>query len=327
MKSPDKRYLELLGREYPNAESVAAEMIRLSALRSQPKGTEYFFSDLHGEYESFSRLLRSASGMIRAKIDLVFDKTLMSSERAKLADLIYSPRETIKEMTKNGTIDDEWRSLTLYRLILLSEEVSAKYTRAEVRKKMPASFAPILDELLNVTDDLDKDYYYTELISSILSTGIADAFIVAMCGLIQKLMIDRLHIIGDIFDRGPRADRIMDELQQIEHVDFEWGNHDISWMGAVSGNTALVANVIRIALGYNSYDVLEDGYGLNLRPLSVFASEVYKDDPATEFYPHTLDDVVYDRVEYSLTAKMHKAIAVIQLKLEGHLYSGSSLYV
>ena len=319
MKSPDKRYLELLGREYPNAESVAAEMIRLSALRSQPKGTEYFFSDLHGEYESFSRLLRSASGMIRAKIDLVFDKTLMSSERAKLADLIYSPRETIKEMTKNGTIDDEWRSLTLYRLILLSEEVSAKYTRAEVRKKMPASFAPILDELLNVTDDLDKDYYYTELISSILSTGIADAFIVAMCGLIQKLMIDRLHIIGDIFDRGPRADRIMDELQQIEHVDFEWGNHDISWMGAVSGNTALVANVIRIALGYNSYDVLEDGYGLNLRPLSVFASEVYKDDPATEFYPHTLDDVVYDRVEYSLTAKMHKAIAVIQLKLEGQL--------
>ncbi len=319
MNNTDIRYLTLLSREYPTAEAAAAEMIRLSALRSLPKGTEYFFSDLHGEYESFSRLLRSASGMIRAKIDLVFEKTLSSAERGRLAELIYTPEEILRGMVQAGTIDDEWRSLTLYRLILVSEAVSAKYTRAEVRKKMPAAFGTILDELLNVTDDVDKEYYYAELISSILSTGIADDFIAALCAMIRRLSVDRLHIIGDVFDRGPRADRIMDELMTYEHTDFEWGNHDISWMGAASGCRALIANVVRIALGYNSYDVLEDGYGLNLRPLSVFAERVYGSDPCTAFYPHTLDDVMYDTVEYSLTAKMHKAIAVIQLKLEGQL--------
>jgi len=321
MKEPtaSEKYLHLLAREYPSAESAAAEMIRLSALRSLPKGTEYFFSDLHGEYESFSRLLRSASGMIRAKIDLVFEKTLSSAERGRLAELIYTPEEILRGMVQDGTIDDEWRSLTLYRLILVSEAVSAKYTRAEVRKKMPAAFGTILDELLNVTDDVDKEYYYTELISSILSTGIADDFIAALCSMIRRLSVDRLHIIGDVFDRGPRADRIMDELMACEHVDFEWGNHDISWMGAASGCRALIANVVRIALGYNSYDILEDGYGLNLRPLSVFAERVYAADPCAAFYPHTLDDVMYDTVEYSLTAKMHKAITVIQLKLEGQL--------
>ena len=319
MNNTDIRYLTLLSREYPTAEAAAAEMIRLSALRSLPKGTEYFFSDLHGEYESFSRLLRSASGMIRAKIDLVFEKTLSSAERGCLAELIYTPEEILRGMIQTGTIDDEWRSLTLYRLILVSEAVSAKYTRAEVRKKMPSAFGTILDELLNVTDDVDKEYYYTELISSILSTGIADDFIAALCAMIRRLSVNRLHIIGDVFDRGPRADRIMDELIASEHVDFEWGNHDISWMGAASGCRALIANVVRIALGYNSYDVLEDGYGLNLRPLSVFAERVYGADPCAEFYPHTLDDIVYDTVEYSLTAKMHKAITVIQLKLEGRL--------
>ena len=319
MNNTDIRYLTLLSREYPTAEAAAAEMIRLSALRSLPKGTEYFFSDLHGEYESFSRLLRSASGMIRAKIDLVFEKTLSSAERGCLAELIYTPEEILRGMIQTGTIDDEWRSLTLYRLILVSEAVSAKYTRAEVRKKMPSAFGTILDELLNVTDDVDKEYYYTELISSILSTGIADDFIAALCAMIRRLSVNRLHIIGDVFDRGPRADRIMDELIASEHVDFEWGDHDISWMGAASGCRALIANVVRIALGYNSYDVLEDGYGLNLRPLSVFAERVYGADPCAEFYPHTLDDIVYDTVEYSLTAKMHKAITVIQLKLEGRL--------
>ncbi|MBQ3590535.1 MAG: fructose-bisphosphatase class III, partial [Clostridia bacterium] len=177
----------------------------------------------------------------------------------------------------------------------------------------------ILDELLNVTDDVDKDFYYDEIIASILDTGIAEEFIISTCSLIRTLTIDRLHIIGDIFDRGPRADKIMNELMGFTHIDIQWGNHDISWMGAASGNTALIANVIRIALSYNSYDVLEDGYGLNLRPLSIFAAEVYGDDPCTGFMPHTLDDVVYDSVDAELTAKMHKAIAVIQCKLEGQL--------
>jgi len=319
MNKPDIRYLELLSRDYPTIEAVASEMINLSAMRSLPKGTEYFFSDLHGEYESFLRLLRSASGMIKSKIDLIFEKSISSAERSALAMLIYYPEREIKKLLTKGLLDDEWRSLTIYRLILVCESVSAKYTRSEVRSKMPKSFDYILDELLNVTDDVDREYYYSEIIDSILETGIADEFIIAVCSLIRALTIDRLHIIGDIFDRGPRADRIMDELMTIGHVDVQWGNHDISWMGAASGNTALIANVIRIALGYNSYDVLEDGYGLNLRPLSIFATETYRDDPCTLFYPHTLDDIVYDSVEHSLTAKMHKAIAVIQFKLEGQL--------
>ncbi|MBQ4354349.1 MAG: fructose-1,6-bisphosphatase [Clostridia bacterium] len=319
MTNPDIRYLELLSRDYPTVEAVASEMINLSAQRSLPKGTEYFFSDLHGEYESFLRLLRSASGMIKSKIDLIFEKSISSAERAHLALLIYYPEREIKQLMSEGLLDDEWRSLTIYRLILVCESVSAKYTRAKVRAKMPKSFDYILDELLNVTDDVGREYYYAEIIASILETGIADEFIVAVCSLIRALTIDRLHIIGDIFDRGPRADRIMDELMTFEHIDVQWGNHDISWMGAAAGNTTLIANVIRIALGYNSYDVLEDGYGLNLRPLSIFATETYRDDPCTLFYPHTLDDIVYDSVEHSLTAKMHKAMAVIQFKLEGQL--------
>lgn len=317
---PDRRYLELLSRDYPNIEAVAAEIINLSALRSLPKGTEYFFSDLHGEYDSFLRLLRSASGMIKAKIDLIFEKSISSNDRNLLATLIYYPEREIKLLAQENELDDEWRRITIYRLLLVCEAVSAKYTREAVRSKMPGThFDYILDELLNVTDDINRDYYFDEIISSILDTGIADEFITAVCSLIRSLTIDRLHIIGDIFDRGPRADKIMDELMTFDHIDVEWGNHDISWMGAASGNTTLIANVIRIALGYNSYDVLEDGYGLNLRPLSVFASEVYADDPCTRFYPHTLDDVVYDSVDLSLTAKMHKAIAVIQFKLEGQL--------
>ncbi|MBQ4097195.1 MAG: fructose-1,6-bisphosphatase [Clostridia bacterium] len=315
----DKRYLELLSRDYPTIEAVASEMINLSARRSLPKGTEYFFSDLHGEYEAFLKLLRSASGMIKAKIDLIFEKSISSAERGALATLIYYPEEEIKKLTQSGCLDDEWRRITIYRLIIVCETVSAKYTREKVRSKMPKSFDYILDELLNVTDDINKEYYYAEIIESILDTGIAEEFIIAVCSLIRSLTIDRLHIIGDIFDRGPRADKIIDELMTLGHVDVQWGNHDISWMGAASGNTALVANVIRVALAYNSYDILEDGYGLNLRPLSIFASETYRNDPCTLFYPHTLDDVIYDSVEHSLTAKMHKAIAVIQFKLEGQL--------
>lgn len=315
----DLHFLELLARNYPSVESAASEVINLCAERSLPKGTEYFFSDLHGEYESFLRLIRSASGMIRSKIDLIFEKSIPASERNRLAMLIYYPESEIKKLHLSGEMNDEWCSIVIYRLILVCESVSAKYTRAEVREKMPQSFAYILDELLNVTDDINREYYYSEIISAILETGIAEDFIVAVCSLIRSLTINRLHIIGDIFDRGPRADKIMDELMTFSHIDIQWGNHDISWMGAAAGNTALIANVIRIALGYNSFDVLEDGYGLNLRPLSVFASEVYRDDPCIYFYPHTLDDVVYDSIEHSLTAKMHKAISVIQFKLEGQL--------
>lgn len=313
------KYLQLLAKEYPTLDSVASEMVNLSAIRSLPKGTEYFFSDLHGEYESFLHMLRSASGMIRKKIDLVFAKTVESAEREKLAALIYYPEKEIKRMTLENLITDEWRRLTIYRLILICEAVSAKYTRSRIRKLAPDGLVYILDELLNVTDDINKDFYYDEIINTIIDTEISESFIASLCNLIQALAIDRLHIIGDIFDRGPRADIIMNELLRRDDVDIQWGNHDISWMGAASGNAALAANVIRISMRYNSFDLLEDGYGLNLRALAVFASEVYKNDECLLFYPNMLDDNIYDPVDTKLAARMHKAITIIQLKLEGQL--------
>ncbi len=315
----EQKYLKLLAKEYPTIDSVASEMVNLSAIRSLPKGTEYFFSDLHGEYESFLHMLKSASGMIKIKIDLVFGKTVSKAERENLANLIYYPEKEIKNLKARHLLTDEWKRLSIYRLILVCETVSAKYTRSRVRKRVPKDLVYILDELLNVTDDVNKDFYYEEIINTIIDTGIDESFIISICRLIQSLAIDKLHIIGDIYDRGPRADIIMEELMSMHDVDIQWGNHDISWMGAASGNTALIANVIRISMRYNNFDILEDGYGLNLRALAVFAGEVYKDDECSMYAPNTLDDNIYDPVDSELVAKMHKAITVIQLKLEGQL--------
>lgn len=315
----DNKYLTLLAKEFPTIDSAVSEIVNLSAIRSLPKGTEYFFSDIHGEYEAFLHMLKSASGMIKNKIDITLGKTVSSAEREALAYLIYYPDKQLKNLRIRGGLSDEWRRLTIYRLILVCEAVSAKYTRSRVRKRIPRDMVYILDELLNVTDDVVKEYYYDEIITTILDTGIADRFIKSLCELIQSLAIDKLHIIGDIYDRGPRADIILDELMKMHDVDIQWGNHDISWMGAASGNRALIANVIRISMRYNNFDVLEDGYGLNLRALAVFAGEFYKDDDCAQFMPHTLDDNIYDPVDAKLVAKMHKAITVIQLKLEGQL--------
>ena len=315
----DIKYLKLLSKEYPNINSAASEIINLSAIRSLPKGTEYFFSDIHGEYEAFLHMLKSASGMIKIKIDLVLGKTVSSSEREELANLIYYPDKEIKKLKKSDKFTDEWKRISIYRLILVLEAVSAKYTRSRVRKRIPKDMVYILDELLNVTDDVNKEYYYDKIISTIIDTDIAEYFIISLCKSIQSLSIDKLHIIGDIFDRGPRADIIIDELMNVKDVDIQWGNHDISWMGAASGNLALIANVIRISMRYNNFDLLEDGYGLNLRALAVFAEETYKDDDCEIFFPSTLDDNVYDPVDTKLVAKMHKAITVIQLKLESQL--------
>ncbi len=315
----DKKYLTLLAKKFPTIDSAVSEIVNLSAIRSLPKGTEYFFSDIHGEYEAFLHMLKSASGMIKNKIDIMLGKTVPSAEREELAFLIYYPDKKLKELYHQGKLTDEWYRITIYRLILVCEAVSAKYTRSRVRKRTPKDMVYILDELLNVTDDVVKEYYYDEIIKTILDTEIADRFIKSICELIQSLAIDNLHIIGDIYDRGARADIIMDELMKIHDVDIQWGNHDISWMGAASGNWALIANVIRISMRYNNFDVLEDGYGLNLRALAVFAGETYKDDNCALFAPQTLDDNIYDPVDTGLVAKMHKAITVIQLKLEGQL--------
>ena len=315
----DIKYLRLLAKEYPTIESAASEIINLSAIRSLPKGTEYFFSDIHGEYEAFLHILRSASGMIKIKTDLVLGKTVSAHDREQLTKLIYYPEKEISRLANSGELSDEWKRLCIYRLILVCETVSAKYTRSRIRKRIPEDMVYILDELLNVTEDVNKDYYYDEIISAIISTGIAETFIISLCKLIQSVCIDKLHIIGDIFDRGPRADIILDELMKMHDVDIQWGNHDISWMGAAAGNPALIANVIRIAMRYNNFDVLEDGYGLNLRALAVFAAETYENDECALYMPNALDDNIYDPVDLRLAAKMHKAITVIQLKLEGQI--------
>jgi len=314
----DYPYLKLLSRDYPTIQTAAAEAIRLQAIMSLPKGTEFFFSDLHGEHEAFIHLLRSASGFIRNKIDDLFTKSVSKSERVALSNLIYYPEKELERIDLEGQDLLDWCRITVYRLLEVSKTVSAKYTRHQVRKKLPPQFAAIMDELLHV-DSASKAQFYEAGVRSIVETGMMKDFISSLCVLIQQLAIDKLHIIGDIFDRGPRADAIMNALIDFHDVDVQWGNHDILWMGAAAGSLACMANVIRLGISYNSFDVLEDGYGINLRPLSVFAAQVYRDDPCRIFAPHILDENKYDPVDVHLAAKMHKAMAVIQFKLEGQL--------
>ena len=312
--------LKLLSREYPTIKAASSEIINLTAIRGLPKGTEYFFSDLHGEHEAFIHLLRSSSGIIREKIKETFGYIIPEEEQVELANLIYYPDQVLNQIGASGKDTDDWKRINIYRLVQICKEVSSKYTRSKVRKKLPPEFAYIIDELIHVDYNADnKRVYYSEIIRSIIDIDVADKFIIALCELIQNLTVDNLHIIGDIFDRGPRADLIMNELMHFHDVDVQWGNHDISWMGAATGNLACICNVLRIAISYNSFDVLEDGYGINLRPLSMFAASTYRDDECARFVPHILDQNIYDAVDPGLAAKMHKAIAVIQLKVEGQI--------
>ena len=316
----DLAYLKLLSREYPNIRAAASDIINLQAICGLPKGTEYFFSDLHGEHEAFIYLLRSSSGIIREKIRETFGHIISEEDEVRLANLIYYPEKMINQIKQADEYTEDWQKTAVYRLVQICREVSSKYTRSKVRKKMPKEFSSVIDELLYVdnTDD-NKTEYYSELINTLIDVRVADSFIVAICSLIRNLTIDNLHILGDIFDRGPRPDIILEELMHFHDVDIQWGNHDISWMGAATGNRACICNVLRMALGYNGFDVLEDGYGINLRPLSMFAERVYRDDPCTCFLPQILDKNIYDAVDPKLAAKMHKAIAVLQYKEEGQI--------
>lgn len=316
----DLAYLKLLSREYPNIRAAASDIINLQAICGLPKGTEYFFSDLHGEHEAFIYLLRSSSGIIREKIRETFGHIISEEDEVRLANLIYYPEKMINQIKQSNEYTEDWQKTAVYRLVQICREVSSKYTRSKVRKKMPKEFSGVIDELLYVdnTDD-NKTEYYSELINTLIDVRVADSFIVAICSLIRSLTIDNLHILGDIFDRGPRPDIILEELMHFHDVDIQWGNHDISWMGAATGNRACICNVLRMALGYNGFDVLEDGYGINLRPLSMFAERVYRDDPCTCFLPQILDKNIYDAVDPKLAAKMHKAIAVLQYKEEGQI--------
>ena len=313
----DLDYLRLLAKSFPSANKTAAEVINLRAICALPKGTEYFFSDLHGESEAFIFLLRSASGVIRAKIAELFTE-LSNDEQLRLANLVYYPRESFQEKGNDRLKDMNLQKAVLHYLSVLCLKVASKYTRSKVRKKLPKEFAYAIEELLYPGEE-DTNLYHKEILEGIVEVGRGKEFIIALCELIQNLSIDCLHIIGDIYDRGARPDRIMEELLAFHDVDIQWGNHDVDWMGASSGNPACIANVLRIAISYNNFDMLEDGYGINIRPLSMLAQEIYGEDPCTFFYPHLWDENVADSVEPALAAKMCKMISVIQWKEEGQL--------
>ncbi|MCI9063211.1 MAG: fructose-1,6-bisphosphatase [Clostridia bacterium] len=315
-----KKYLQLLSKEYKNIDEVTEEIINLQAIANLPKGTEVFLSDIHGEYEPFEHILNNGAGIIRNKIDNVLENYTTESERNTLATLIYYPEEKLKLIKKEIKNLDEWYGITLYRLVEVARKVSSKYTRSKVRKATKKGFGYIIDELLHSQgDERDKDRYYKEIIKSIVELNQADQFIIAISDLIKCMAIDHLHIIGDIFDRGRRPDLVMERLMNYHSLDIQWGNHDILWMGAACGNKINIANVIRICARYNNIDLLEDRYGINMRPLSTFAIETYKDDDCLEFLPKVFYYNKYENGNQSNIAKIHKAITIIQFKLEGQM--------
>ncbi len=320
-------YLELLSKDYPTIRAVSTEIINLQAILNLPKGTEHFVSDLHGEHEAFLHVLKNASGVIKTKIDGLYSTTVTEKDRKMLATIVYYPRQKLYFLKQNGMLHKEWYTLTLYRLVELCRTVASKYTRSKVRKAMDKDFAYIIEELMHSPDaETNKHEYYTQIINSIIDIDMADDFIVAISNLIRRLSIDHLHILGDVFDRGPRADLIMDELSRYHSIDFQWGNHDIEWIGAATGNNACIANVVRNSLRYNNFDVLETGYGINTRPLANFAYEVYSGDTCECFMPLDSHKHAIHTHDAEFAAKMHKAISVIQFKLEGQIINSHPEY-
>lgn len=314
----DRRVLELLSQSFPNISAASTEIINLEAILNLPKGTEHFVADLHGEHEAFRHILRNASGNIKRKVNEIFGTSLRQSELRELCSLIYYPEQKLEYIAAAGENLPDFYSVKLHQLVKICQSVSSKYTRSKVRKALPKSFAYIIDELLNVSpSDDDKQAYFNRIIETIISTGQADALITELCHLIQRLSIDQLHILGDVYDRGPGAHLIMDTLLDYKNFDFQWGNHDALWMGAAAGNDACIANVLRLSLRYGNLATLEDGYGINLVPLATFAMETYGKDPCTGFGPHIDDDDdTHSEKTRRLIAQMHKAISVIQFKLE-----------
>mgnify|MGYP002577382176 FL=1 len=315
----DLRYLQLLSTKFPTISDACTEIINLEAILNLPKGTEHFLTDLHGEYEAFLHVLKNASGSVRRKVEEIFGQTLRESEVKELCTLIYYPEQKLELIKKEEKDMIDWYRITMHQLIRVCQNVSSKYTRSKVRKALPAEFSYILQELLHESQiDPNKQAYVNGIISTIISTGRADECICAICNLIQRLVIDTLHIVGDIFDRGPGAEIIMDKLCTYHNVDIQWGNHDILWMGAAAGNDSCIANVVRMSMRYGNHATLEDGYGINLVPLATFAIEHYKDDPCTYFVPKGLDGEFTAKTR-RLLAQMHKAISIIQFKLESQL--------
>jgi len=313
-------YLRLLATQYPTVQAASTEIINLQAILNLPKGTEHFISDIHGEYEAFQHILNSCSGYIKEKLDELFGTTMSRHDRDELATLIYYPEEKLALVNQHEADMDEWYCITLHRLVELCRWVANIYTRSRVRKAITGGYETIIDELLQIRlEEPDKRAYYEDIISSIIETGQAAGVIKSISDAIKHLAVDRLHIVGDIFDRGPRADVVMDELLKHHSVDIQWGNHDILWMGAASGSRTLVATVLSNSIHYNNLDVIETGYGISLRPLSIFANEVYKDCDTHRFKVKLTgsDAEQYTEKDKLLSARMHKAITVILFKLEG----------
>lgn len=318
----ENKYILELKKQYPDRNKVINEIINLNAILNLPKGTEHFMSDLHGEYEAYQHIRKNASGVIRRKIEQLFSKTVTAKERAELATLIYYPEEKLNEILETLADKNDWCNITLTRLLDICRLVSSKYTRSKVRKhlkKTASGFDYIIDELLNNDYDVkNKEKYYENIIKTIIDMGAAPQFIVAVCTTIKSLVIDHLHIVGDIFDRGPRADIIMEELMKENSLDIQWGNHDMLWLGAASGSRTCIATVLNNSITYKNLDVVEIGYGISLRPLTLFAQGVYKNSDVSAYMPKgTSEGDIYYSDDDVLIARMHKAISVIQFKLEG----------
>ncbi len=313
-------YLEQLAELYPTIGRASTEIINLQSILYLPKGTEHFLSDIHGEFRAFSHVLRNGSGAVRKKIDDVFGHTLSTADKMSLATLIYYPQKKIELVKQQEDDMENWYKITLYRLIEVCKTVSSKYTRSKVRKALPEDYAYVIEELITEKQEvLNKEAYYEAIVNTIVELGQTDNFIVALAELIQRLVIDHLHILGDIYDRGPSPDLIMDRLEKYHSFDIQWGNHDMVWMGAATGQLACIAAVIRTSIRYGNLDLIEDGYGINMVPLATFAMDAYKDDPCERFVLKNSTDEERSKKETEMNRKMHKAIAIIRFKLEGQL--------
>ncbi len=318
MKRLEQRYLERMSDLYPTIAAAATEIINLEAILNLPKGTEHFLTDIHGEYEAFVHVLKNGSGSVRRKIDDVFGNTLTSKDKQELATLVYYPKERMEMVKKTEENMDDWYKINLFRLIELSKRSASKYTRSKVRKALPKDFAYVIEELITEKQvGMDKESYYNKIIATIIRIRRAEEFICAISELIQRLVVDHLHILGDVYDRGPGPHIIMDMLQKYHSVDIQWGNHDVLWMGAAAGQWGCMANVIRICARYGNLDILEDGYGINLLPLATYAMRVYEGDHCECFKLKGTQRP--DRAETEMNQKIHKAISIIQFKVEGQI--------
>ena len=321
MRDLETRYLERLSDLYPTIASASTEIINLQAILNLPKGTEHFLTDIHGEYEAFSHVLKNGSGAVRKKIDEVFGNTMSARDKRTLATLIYYPKAKMDIIKKTETNMEDWYRVHLYLLIEVSKRAASKYTRSKVRKALPKDFAYVIEELITEKAEVrDKESYYNEIISTIIRIGRAENFIIAISELIQRLVVDHLHIVGDIYDRGPGPHIIMDKLMSYHSLDIQWGNHDVVWMGAAAGQRGCIVNVIRICARYGNLDLLEDGYGINLLPLATYAMRVYGDDPCACFKLKGASDTsAADSEEMQMNLRIHKAISVLQFKVEGEI--------